>query len=664
MSSIVDWNGDAFSYAFDCTGDVAWLLETPANQAPSIIPCQGSSGSVPTSPTPPSGTTYLLTSYSYSSGTSGNLLSSKVTSAVTHTGSTSLLEFDSLTYDDNNNLTSSTPKVSGATETADTYGYDSQQRVSSGPETSGSKTAYSYVNTSPRSTCSQPYCSNATMDQMGIDAMPEPGSTAQLGAEYSGNGELCWVGEVTSTTGSCSTPSATNYETMTYSSSGDLTGTTSHTYGSNSAMTWNVDANEPTCINPSGTSCTGPSSSQPLAVAYTYSASGMRTTAQAWDSGTSAVITIDYTWNVTSSALLSDGTFDYIYGLDSNQPISQIGASGSVTDELLLDSSSNVRGVVEVTSSAANPFVLDTYADYDSYGNPISANGGTISPGGLTVEGITGDANSYTRFGFGGGYVDTTGLLYLVNRYYEASLGQFLSVDSELMSTSTPYAYASDNPLQFRDALGTKACRPDKTWLQKTMSCYRLSTHGAYVTSKPSGIDQAYIKATGLLLRAAVVWEIGITGPPGTRLLNLIKSAGVDRSSGTLSVANNPNDQFGSSGGYTGVALTTVIDDYPNAQLGGYDCPQDATFIKHHLKGCILGNGDFLENVHEDVFRSGIYRIAVSSSLLYQAPNESTTGWIHQNWECVADLVDLPDALNPTSPNPAGVISTVADCIK
>ena len=76
---------------------------------------------------------------------------------------------------------------------ADNFGYDNQQRVTSGPETSGSKTSYSYANSNTLTypSCSQPYCSHSTVDQMGIDAMPQPGSAAQLGSELQGNGELC-----------------------------------------------------------------------------------------------------------------------------------------------------------------------------------------------------------------------------------------------------------------------------------------------------------------------------------------------------------------------------------------------------------------------------------------------------------------------------------------
>ncbi len=54
----------------------------------------------------------------------------------------------------------------------------------------------------------------------------------------------------------------------------------------------------------------------------------------------------------------------------------------------------------------------------------------------------------------GGGYEDVTGLVYLVNRYYDPATGQFMSVDPDVGSTGTPYAYAIDNPVSNRDPLG------------------------------------------------------------------------------------------------------------------------------------------------------------------------------------------------------------------
>jgi RHS repeat-associated protein len=299
---------------------------------------------------------------------------------------------------------------------------------------------------------------------MGIDAMPQPGSAAQLGSELQGNGELCWVAQVTSTTGTCGNPggSSTNYETVAYNSSGDMTGTTASGYGTTSALTWNVDTNQPTCINPSATGCTEPSASQPAAQTYAYNADGLRATEKTWSSSTSSVVTTAFTWNTGPSALLSNGTFDYLYGLNPNVPIAQIDSGNGITGQLLTDPSGNVRGIVEVSSGGANPFVLGNYTDYDVYGNPITGSGGSLNAGGLTVDGKSGDGDTATSYGFGGGYLDATSLTYLVHRYYDAIVGQFLSVDSMVTSTESPYAYASDSPITSVDPLGLKKV-PD-TW--------------------------------------------------------------------------------------------------------------------------------------------------------------------------------------------------------
>jgi RHS repeat-associated protein len=92
----------------------------------------------------------------------------------------------------------------------------------------------------------------------------------------------------------------------------------------------------------------------------------------------------------------------------------------------------SVRGVV---SSAGS---LTASTSYDAWGNPETT-------GGLTAE---------TPFGFAGGYTDPTGLLYLVDRYYDPASGQFLSVDPLVDETRQPYAYTGDDPVNAVDPLG------------------------------------------------------------------------------------------------------------------------------------------------------------------------------------------------------------------
>lgn len=56
---------------------------------------------------------------------------------------------------------------------------------------------------------------------------------------------------------------------------------------------------------------------------------------------------------------------------------------------------------------------------YDSFGNQCSS------------------CSISTPFGFEGAYTDSTGLVYLIHRYYDSATGQFLSIDPMLLTTPT-----------------------------------------------------------------------------------------------------------------------------------------------------------------------------------------------------------------------------------
>jgi RHS repeat-associated protein len=53
-----------------------------------------------------------------------------------------------------------------------------------------------------------------------------------------------------------------------------------------------------------------------------------------------------------------------------------------------------------------------------------------------------------------GAYTDPTGLLYLINRYYDTTTDQFLSIDPEVAATSEPYIFVGDDPLNASDSIG------------------------------------------------------------------------------------------------------------------------------------------------------------------------------------------------------------------
>lgn len=79
---------------------------------------------------------------------------------------------------------------------------------------------------------------------------------------------------------------------------------------------------------------------------------------------------------------------------------------------------------------------------------------------------------------------------YLNNRYYDPTVGVFLSVDPLVSSTGDPYLYANGNPTTLRDPGGLAACSDDGNcpWLDQNKS-----SHDRFVDS----MWNAYLAAAG-----------------------------------------------------------------------------------------------------------------------------------------------------------------------
>jgi RHS repeat-associated protein len=157
--------------------------------------------------------------------------------------------------------------------------------------------------------------------------------------------------------------------------------------------------------------------------AATYDGTGLRASA------TTASGTQSFVWE--GPRLLMDSSNAYIY-TGGTAPAEQVSLSGGTVSYLTADSLGSVRGIV----SSSGPLTAST--SYDAWGNPLTT-------GGLT---------SYTPFGYAGGYTDPTGLIYLINRYYDPGTGQFLSVDPAVSQTGQPYSYADGNPVNASDPNG------------------------------------------------------------------------------------------------------------------------------------------------------------------------------------------------------------------
>ena len=438
LSSIVTWVTTApstyltLTYAYDCAGNLYWTSTGTTSGAP----CTASN---PAPLAPPTASSAVTTQYGYANGVDTSIATS------TGNGGTPLLGF-TLAYGANNLLSSSTPKTNTTALAPDTYTYTTSNQVETGPITgSTGSDSYSY---SPVNDSGSPDTGSISAD-----------TTAFSSAAYSQNGELCWSIGSSSTNACGSVP--TGASKYTYDASGDRLTAVPGT-GNSQALGWEQASERLVCYNTNGTTCSTSSPTSTTTI-NTYNGDGERAT-----STLGAGATTTFVWDALQDRALSNGQQDFIYGLNASSPVLQITLNGSnpVVDLLCQGTNSDTRGIVQLAGGTGSyTGTLVAYVDYDAYGNPITQSGGSVVPGGLTAT-TGGYTYSTTPFGFGASYSDQTGLSYLVNRYFDPTTAQFISVDPDLNATGQPYEYASDQPQSEFDPLGTKTTKQSTIWAQ------------------------------------------------------------------------------------------------------------------------------------------------------------------------------------------------------
>ena len=243
----------------------------------------------------------------------------------------------------------------------DTYEYNPNGELASDAPPSGASTEYGYNGDS-----------ELTSEATDVDGFHVQSETFA----YTPNGERCWSIAGTSSDG-CGNPPV---------------GATGYAWNDYNELCWTGEL--PSSATPS---CGSPPSD---ATTYTYDGSGLRITA-------SSGSTTDYfTWDISDSSapqLLEDGTYAYIYGpslFNGDAPIEQIKLS-TENPSYLTSAPSGVQFVLGQSGAIKSISCYTTY--------------GTESAG----------CSNDSAFGFSGGYTDPTGLIYMLNRYYDPDTGSF-----------------------------------------------------------------------------------------------------------------------------------------------------------------------------------------------------------------------------------------------
>ena len=352
-----------------------------------------------------SGTTYpttASTSVADTIGNADNLTKETVTNANLSGGS------QSTTWTPNGNeLFASTKANSG---TANSYGYNALSQVTS----LANSDTYAY-------------------DQLGRMTSDTPSGSSAVNSGYSTDSALCWSGTGSPTGATCTSPptgstmyAANAINARCYSTTSTATGSCTAPPSSSTTQSYGYDQlGNLTCVtvpNASNYSCASPNSASTST--YAYNGDGLRTSDTPAGSSTQ-----QFTWDVTQSTpnLLADGTNSYLYG-PGGVPVEQIVTSTSTASYLVSDPT-GVRYQFTVAGTVTGS------ASYGPYGKCISC---TIS----------------TPFGFEDGYKDPTGLIYLINRYYDPATEQFISVDPLVSVTGQPFSYANGNPVNGSDPSG------------------------------------------------------------------------------------------------------------------------------------------------------------------------------------------------------------------
>jgi RHS repeat-associated protein len=335
-------------------------------------------------------------------------------------------------YDQSGNVTSLT--ASGITD-AWTYNHDQQvattsiNGATSAPVTYNANHQVTGATSLATSTSNDSY----TVAANGTITADAPPVGSSISSTYDAGAQLCSASAAGAV--ACGT-TPSNGVGFAFNANGQRTTATSYVGGvATSSLNYAWNAFGELCASgPTPSTCATPTTG---ATTYSYNGDGLRvttsasssTTSSTWDAVSGGSIPLTITDATTTSS--SSTNASYLYGnvlFGGTAPVEQISGSTAV---FLVTSPTGVQGVYGATGTSLEQ------ALYSPYGSPTITSGAIVTP-----------------FGFQGSYTDATGMIYLINRYYDPTTDQFLSIDLLVDQTNQPYLFVNDNPLNTADPLG------------------------------------------------------------------------------------------------------------------------------------------------------------------------------------------------------------------
>jgi RHS repeat-associated protein len=418
LTAYTNGNGDTVSYGYTYGGGPSYDLK---NQVRSIA-YPNSVGTV-TQSWNDDGTLASVTDWNSKTTTFGYDSNANQTSQVSPSTANVTDTFGFNAADQMTSVSDS----NGSTLFSATYSRDSNGQLASDSSQAANQGSYKYTalnqlcyaGSSSTNACGSPPASSYPYAFDSADNLTTNNGTTQ---QYNAADQLCWSVSGASANACNSAPAgATTYG---YDNKGNRTSTVP-SVGSATCDVYDQADRLTNIKTGTGTSCTSPTT----VGTYAYDGDGMRESKAV--SGT----TTQFTWAGTGGALLqqNDGTTvtSFLYG-PGGLPVEQI--AGSTTSYLHHDQLGSTR---LITDSAGATGTATTII-YDPYGTVVTSSGSLTTP-----------------LGYTGVYTDTeSGLLAATHRYYDPVTAQFLTVDPAIMTTLSPYAYVSGNPLNSTDPTG------------------------------------------------------------------------------------------------------------------------------------------------------------------------------------------------------------------